>query len=166
VIIAVLFLVGGVVAGLVWQWWWDAPSGIVLDGQFRLDEQGLPQEFSGTGRFVLVALVTGLVLGAVVALLLPRGGFVALAATLVAAAVSGWVMAFVGHALGPADPDVLAQGEPDLTALVSDLRVVGWAPYLVLPIGAVTGLAVVMLAQAATGRFRLGGDLPPSKVAA
>ncbi|HQR25919.1 MAG TPA: hypothetical protein PLP61_02665, partial [Nocardioides sp.] len=76
------------------------------------------------------------------------------AAALPRARLAGWVMARVGRALGPADPDREAATAPDLTALPLDLRVHGVSPYLLLPAGALAGLAGIVLVEEAVRRFR------------
>lgn len=144
-IVLALFVVCGALAGVLWEWLWTAPTGIALDGLFVLDEEGVSRDFGSTGSYVLLAVAFGLVLGTVSAFLLDRSELVALAVVLVGSVLAGGIMAIVGQALGPADPEALARTAEDLTPLVSDLRLEGRSPYLAFPLAALTGLMVVFL---------------------
>lgn len=138
--IVVAFLAGGVVGGLLWERWWTPPTGVALSGVLVLDGDGAAKEFSGTGLYVLVGLGVGVVLGLLTALACRRRELLAMVAAVLAAGLAAWVMAQVGHALGPPDPTPLAKGAEDLTEVVPDLRVHGLSPYLALPVGTLLGL--------------------------
>ena len=150
-----VFAVVGVLAGVVWEWLWTPPTGVVVDHQWLLGLAGLRAEFSATGVYVVVASVAGLLTGALCALFLDRAELVTLVAVLVGAVLAGWVMVQVGQALGPADPRELAETARNGTRLPSDLRITGqiWpprsirdpSPYVAFPAGATLGLAVVLL---------------------
>ncbi len=152
VVVVGLLSLAGVVAGLVWEWIWTPPSGVVVDQRWFLDEQGLPHDFSGTGSYVAVAAVAGLLVGAAVALLFARSELVTLAAVLVGAALAGWVMYRVGVLAGPPDPRGLASSLEDGTPLPARLRVAGQSPFVAFPSGALVGLLVVYLGQARADR--------------
>jgi hypothetical protein len=143
VVVLVAFAVAGAVCGLLWESLWDAPPGVAYKHEWYLKPEGLPDDFSGTGLYVLVALVGGLVVAAVVALALGRNELITMVAVLVGAALAAWVMYVVGHRLGPPDPRKLAETADDLAPLPSDLRVHGKAAFLAFPVGAVAGLALV-----------------------
>ena len=132
-------------AGVVWEWWWTPSVGVVVDHEWLLDLDGLRSEFSATGLYVVVASVAGLLVGALCGLFLDRAELVTLVAVLAGAALAGWVMVQVGHALGPPDPRQLAQTAREGTRLPSDLRIAGTSPYVAFPAGATLGLAVVLL---------------------
>jgi hypothetical protein len=154
-IVVVVFAVAGALAGVVWEWLWTPPVGVVIDHQWLLGLSGLRAEFSATGIYVVVASVAGLLTGALCALFLDRAELVTLVAVLVGSVLAGWLMVQVGHALGPSDPRELAETAPNRTRLPSDLRVVGkiWppksireaSPYVAFPAGATLGVAVVLL---------------------
>ena len=144
-IVLAAFAATGALAGVVWEWLWTPPIGVVVDEKWLLDLDGLRAEFSGTGIYVLVASAAGLVTGTVCGVYLDRSELVTLAAVLAGAAVAGWVMAQVGPALGPPDPRELARGAADGTRLPSQLGIAGWSPYVAFPTGATLGLAVVLL---------------------
>ena len=95
--------------------------------------------------YVVVASVAGLLIGALCGVFLDRAELVTLVAVLVGAALAGWVMVQVGHALGPPDPRELAETARNGTRFPSDLRIVGKSPYVAFPAGATLGLTVVLL---------------------
>jgi hypothetical protein len=146
---AVSILIGsvvvGVAAGFVWERLWTPPSGLALQGKWGLDGEGLPHEFSGTGLYALVAIVAGLLLGSVVALVVNRDEVVTLAAVVVGAALAGALMWVVGTALGPADPHTLAKAADDFEPIVSDLRVHGIGVFVAFPLGATLASAAMFL---------------------
>jgi hypothetical protein len=144
-IVVAVCAVAGALAGIVWEWLWTPPVGVVIRGEWLLGLGGLRSEFSATGLYVVVASVAGLLVGALCGLFLDRAELVTLAAVLVGAVLAGWVMVQVGHALGPPDPRQLAETAPERTRLPSDLRMAGTSPYVAFPAGATLGLAVVLL---------------------
>ena len=109
-LVLVVFAVAGALAGVVWEWLWTPPTGVALDEQFLLDGDGLRGEFSGTGLYVVVAAVAGLLLGVLVAVLSDRDELVTLVVVAVGSVLAGWLMLRTGVALGPPDPAPLAQG--------------------------------------------------------
>lgn len=149
-VIAVVALAAvGALAGVVWEWVWTAPVGVVADHRWVAeDEAGLRAQFSGTGWYVVVAGVAGLVAGIVVGLVLTRVPLLTLVGVLLGSVLGAWLMMRVGVALGPPDPHTLARTAHDGTHLPAQLSVVRWSPYTSLPVGALVGLAVVFLALA------------------
>jgi hypothetical protein len=144
-IVLVVFAAAGVLAGVVWEWLWTPPVGVVVDHEWLRGLAGLRAEFSATGVYVVVASFTGLITGALCALFLDRAELVTLAAVMIGALLAGWVMVQVGQALGPPDPRELAETARNGSRLPSDLRIVGKSPYVAFPAGATLGLAVVLL---------------------
>jgi hypothetical protein len=146
-VLAVLVLAGvGALAGVVWEWVWSPAVGVVADHQWVAeDEAGLRGQFSGTGWFVVVATVAGLVAGVVVALFLDRVPLLTLLAVVVGSVVGTWLMLHVGSALGPPDPDHLARTAKGGTHLPAQLEVSRRSPWIALPAGALVGLAVVFV---------------------
>jgi hypothetical protein len=142
VLLVVGFAVAGVLAGVLWEAFWSPPSGFVVEEVWHLDNEGVQKDFSGTGLYVLVALPTGILMGVVSAVTARTHEVATLVAVVVGSSIAAALMSVTGHALGPPDPRPLAGGEEDLTAIPSDLRVVGTTPYAALPAGALTGLAV------------------------
>jgi hypothetical protein len=147
-LVVVFLLVVGTVGGLVWQWLWDAPRGVVVDHRWVQDEVGLRGDFAGTGTYVAVAALAGLVAGLIVALASRRDEMVTLAALVGGSVLAGWVMYRVGVALAPADPATLARAARAGTRLPGTLSVSGVSPFLALPSGALAGLIVVFVGLA------------------
>lgn len=147
-VVLVLFAVAGALAGVLWEWLWTPPTGVVLDREFLLDGEGLRSAFSGTALYVLVAAVAGLLLGVGVAVLTDDSELVTLAAVLVGSVLAAWLMYVVGTALGPPDPGPLADRAQDMTRLPDDLQVSGWSPFVAFPSGALVGVTVVFVGLA------------------
>ena len=145
VAIVAIFAAVGALAGVVWEWVWTPPVGVAVHHQWLQDEAGLRGDFSATGTYVLVAVVAGLVTGAVVALLLDRSELVTLVAVVAGALLAGWVMQHVGSALGPADPHHIAASAQDETRIPGPLMVSGKSALRAFPAGALLGLTVVFL---------------------
>lgn len=151
--IVVLFLLAGAGAGALWERLWDAPAGLSYQGQWFLEPAGPDVSFQGVALFVLIAFPLGVVLAALAGLL--RGHEVATVLTvLVAAGLAGVVMYAVGSSLGPGDPQALAVGTADYTAIPGDLELTApdrdGVPYrstalVALPAGAMTGLVGMYL---------------------
>jgi hypothetical protein len=147
------YVVAGALAGVLWERLWDAPDGVAFQGRWYLDPAGPDIGFEGAALFVVIALPLGLLLGVLSGRW--RGHEVAtVLTTLVAAGAAAVVMYAVGSALGPADPQVLAAGEPDYTPITGGLGLNapdhGRDPWrstalLALPAGAMTGLVGVYL---------------------
>lgn len=155
--VLVVFAVAGALAGAVWFWLWEPPTGVAYQGSFVLDEQGITAGFAGTGLYVVLGSLVALTLGAVLTLALERDELLTLLVVVAGSFLAAWVMKEVGHALGPPDPGTLAPGLPDLEPLQDDLRVEGatlhtkWgeltaftSTMLAWPFGAVTGVVVVL----------------------
>lgn len=144
-IILVAFAAAGALCGLVWFQLWTPPLGVVSDGEWLTDEEGLRGDFAGTGLYVVIAGLAGLVLGALCAFLLDRAELVTLLAVVAGAVLAGWLMLQVGLARSPADPEVLAGTAEDGGTLAGQLRIVGDSPLVAFPGGALIGLAAVFL---------------------
>lgn len=144
-LVVATFALAGVVAGVVWEWAWTPPTGVVIHHQWAQDESGLRGDFSGTGTYVAIAAVTGVVVGAAVAVLLDRSEVLTLVAALGGSLLAGWLMHRVGVALGPADPRTLAASAKPGTHLPGDLVVSGKSVLRAFPGGTLAGLTVVYL---------------------
>ena len=144
-VIVAVFAAAGALAGVIWEWLWTPPTGVAVHHHWIEDESGLRANFSGTGTYVLVAVVAGMLVGAGVAFVLDRSELVTLVAVVGGSLLAGWVMYHVGTALGPADPHPLAASSKDLTELPGQLVVSGRSPMRAFPGGALIGLTVVFL---------------------
>jgi hypothetical protein len=170
----VVFAASGALAGVVWERLWDAPEGLVYQGRWYLEPAGPDHAFSGTGWYVVVALVAGALTTLALGWLLPRHELASLAAMAVGSMLAGWVMFKVGHALGPEDPQTLAAGKADLSTLPSDLLIVGAddqprlfrfdsSAFAAFPVGAMTAAVYLFLAVSGrrSGHSAGGRDLSP-----
>lgn len=155
----------GALAGVLWEWVWRPPTGVVVDGQWLQDPVSLGADFSATGWYVVLAVAIGTVVAGLLVWLLPGHELATVAAVVVAALVGGWLMYEVGHALGPQDPTLLAQGAERGTVLPDDLTLGGVdhrprfhaldpAVVLAFPGGALLGLAAVALTTDGWARRR------------
>lgn len=155
------FVLAGALCGVLWEWLWEPPTGLVVSGRWVLEPAGPDLAFSETGWYVVIAVAAGAVLAGAIGWAFPGRELVTLVAAVLGAFVAGWLMFRVGHALGPPDPRVLAAGEDDLVRLPADLRVAGAgtrpsllrpesSAFAAFPAGAALGLMAVFL----TGRGR------------
>lgn len=162
IVCLVAFAVAGALAGVIWELVWDAPDGIVFDGTWYLEPGGPDYAFSGTGWYVVVALVVGALTAGALGWLLPRHEIATLAAIAVGSTLAGRIMVAVGHALGPQDPQVLAAGQEDFSTLPSDLMVIGAgeqspllafdsSAFVAFPVGAVAAAACIFLLTSGRG---------------
>ncbi len=161
------FAVVGAIAGVVWEWLWTPPLGIVYRGEWLFEPAGPDYAFSGTGWYVVVALVAGLLTALVLGWVLVSGEVTTLVAALVGSVLAGWLMFTVGHTLGPPDPRPLAAAQDDLERLPSDLRVATGdadaasysltsSAFMAFPLGTTVGLALVWFTT--RGRRERGVD--------
>ena len=144
-IVLLLCAVVGALAGVVWQWLWTPPVGVAYQGDWTLDAAALTGDFSGTGWYVVVGSLAGLIVGVAAGLLFDRDELVTLAAVVVGSVLGAWLMKEVGVALGPPDPVAVARTAEDYTRIPGSLEVVGRSPWVAFPAGALAGLAVTLL---------------------
>jgi len=145
VVVVAAMAAAGALAGVLWEWWWAPPSGVVVHHQWLQDETGLRHDFSGTGTYVVVAVLAGALVSGALALLLEGAEIVTLVAVLLGAVLAGWLMHRVGVALGPADPHQLARTAADGKRLPGNLVVSGDSVLRAFPSGALAGLVLVWL---------------------
>jgi hypothetical protein len=138
-----VFAGAGVAAGRLWYHLWDVPSGVVSDGQWYTSEAGLRDDFQGVAWYVAIAVLTGLVLGALCAWLFDRSELATLFAVTAGSVLAAYVMYRVGTHLSPADPHELAKTTPDGHHLKGALRVPSWPPRGAFTFGSLVGLALV-----------------------
>jgi len=144
--VLVVFAVAGLAGGLVWVELWDPPLGAVQDREWLyLDFAMVGTVFSGTGLYVVVGLVGGLVLGVLAALAARTSELVTLVAVVLGSALAGYLALQVGLQRSPVDPRLLALVVPDGTELPGTLEVTGRSPFVAWPLGSLVGLAVTYL---------------------
>lgn len=152
----------GALAGVVWEWLWTPPVGVVVDHRWLAeDEAGLRAQFSGTGWFVVIATVAGLIAGGLVALFLDRVPLLTLLAVVVGSVLGTWLMLEVGAARGPPDPTHLATTAEDGARLPGALEVSRRTPWISMPAGALAALALVFFGLTAGRRHPHADDLHP-----
>jgi hypothetical protein len=142
----VLALFAAVGAGCGWLWFhfWDQPTGVVFEGIWYPDEEGLRRVFDATAWYVALAAVGGLVTGAVVTLAGRRAPLVTLGAVLAGSVLAAWLMHVVGLHLSPANPETLAKSAEDGAKLGGRLSLEdGKSPYLAWPLGSLVALMVL-----------------------
>jgi hypothetical protein len=147
--VTLLFLVGGALAGVLWELLWEPTKGVTYQGTWYADPAGPDTTFSAIALYVVIALPLGLVLAVVAGIWRDRE-WATVATVAVASVAAGFLMYAVGHAMGPADPQALAAGAADyddslpgaLGLSAPDHGQVQWhsAALLALPTGAMLGL--------------------------
>jgi len=155
-LIVAVFAVVGALCGLLWERAWDPAKGEVVKHvwyPFSWD-RAQPSYFDGTAWYVLIGVGSGLVLGALAALLLDRAELVTLAAVVVGGLLAAYLMRVVGLHRSPGNPQSIAKTAADGTKLPSQLRVASWWLLLVVPGGALASLGVIFLTAPKRGERR------------
>jgi hypothetical protein len=146
-VLLVGFALAGVGGGYAWRHLWAPPEGVARSGSWVPTpvEEGLQNDFSGVGWYVVVALALGLVLGTLTALVLDRTEIVGVVVVVVGSALAAYLVLAVGQQLSPPDPDAVAAESADGTPIPGDLEFDGWTPLLSAPVGALAALSTVYL---------------------
>ena len=146
-LLLVLFAVAGIGGGYAWRYLWTPPEGVARGGGWVPTpvEEGLQNDFSGVGWYVVVALVIGLALGALTAVVLDRAEVLGVLVAVLGSALAAYLVLTVGERLSPPDPDEIAAESADDTEIPGDLEFDGWTPLLSAPVGALTALSTVYL---------------------
>src|SRR5689334_7788511 len=140
-----IFAVVGAASGWLWESRWTAPTGVVYHGKWYPDGAGTDRMFDGTGSFVVIATLVGLLLGLICAWVFTASEIVTVVAVLAGGAVAAWLMHTVGVHLGPADPVTRAKDAADFTKVGGTLRTYGDGYRVAFPGGALIGSAPVYL---------------------
>lgn len=145
-----VFAVVGALGGVLWRHLWSPVTGVV---QQRLwfptpFDAGEQHDFNGDAWYFIIALLSGIVLGAVAVLVMRGSEVLTLVAVAVGSAVAGLVMWRIGMLGNPADPVRLAQHAADGTRLPSRLYLANAVPLTAYPLGA---LGVLMSLFLTTG---------------
>jgi len=146
-VIVVVFAIAGVICGFIWEAVWSPEPGEVVKHvwyPFSWD-RAMPTDFAGTGWYVMVSIVAGLLLGAVLSWLQDRAELLTLAAMVVGGLLAAYLMRVVGLHRGPGDPQRIAKTAADGTKLPTELKLASWWLLTVLPGAALAGLSVVFL---------------------
>jgi hypothetical protein len=146
-VLLLLFVAAGVAGGFAWRHLWTPPEGVARGGGWVPTpvEEGLQNDFSGVGWYVVVTLTIGVVLGALTALVLDRAEVLGVAVAVLGSAVAAYLVLTVGHRLSPPDPAEVAARSADGTAIPGDLEMDGSTPLLGAPVGALTAVSTAYL---------------------
>jgi hypothetical protein len=149
------FAVAGALCGVLWEWLWNPAQGVVVKHVWYPVswDRAQPADFSGTGWYVAIGLVVGLLLGALAAWRLDRWPIGTLVAVVVGGLVAAYLMRDIGYQLSPQDPALLAQDAADGTQLPSDLTLTSWYLLGAFPGAGLAGLALVFLLVGGRSRF-------------
>jgi disulfide bond formation protein DsbB len=142
-----VFAGAGVGAGYAWRHLWTPPTGEAVEGSWVPVplEAGLANDFSGVGWYVVVAVVTGLLLGLVTALVMRRAEIAGVAVAVLGSALAAYLVLATGERLSPPDPDTVAATSDDGTEIPGDLEFDGWTPLLSLPVGTLASLGTIFM---------------------
>lgn len=144
VVVLGLFLLAGVLAGVLWSQ--VLPSVVVTRNELGLvtDEVGLARRFDIDAWYAVIGAVGGLVLGAVLTWWRSTHEVVTVLVVTAGALLAALVCARLGTWLGPDDPEqVLAGAEIGATAPMQ-VRLTSEAAYLAWPVSALVGALVVL----------------------
>jgi disulfide bond formation protein DsbB len=141
-VMVLVFAGAGIGGGYAWRHLWTPPAGEARRGTWVPTpvEEGLQNDFSGVGWYVVVCVVLGLLLGLVTALVLDRAELVGVAVALVGSALAAYVVLHTGQRLSPPDPDKVAAKVADGTPIPGDLEFDGWPPLVSCSLGTLAGL--------------------------
>lgn len=144
--ILVAYAIVGLVAGFVWEAVWTPPAQTVQQHQIFYDDYvSLRRGFTGTGLYVVVAVIASATTALVVALLTRGRELLMLLVVLVASALAAAVMWKVGISRGPADPAAIVKTAADGTKVSGNLVVSGRTPYVAWPMTSLFVMALVFL---------------------
>ena len=155
-VVGVLVAVGAV-GGVLWSLLVDPAVLTKSRGGAGMGEVELAKRFAVDGWYSVIAIVTGFLSGLGLTWWRTRDFRLTVVLLVVGAVAAAWVMATVGGALGPEDPEAaLAGAERGAHAPVS--LAVSAAPfYLMWPVAALAGSLMVLWSSP-------GVDLPPEPV--
>ena len=154
------YLLLGVIGGVLWRAWWNAPDGMVISHQWIPGAVTLngslypladpPQTIpAATAHWAILALAIGLIGGALVVFGARGREYASLLVGLIGSACSGLVMLAVGYINRGVDPQSVAIALPD-GAMIHDRIQLAEPWLLVLPLAASGAvLAVAFLGWAA-----------------
>lgn len=151
--IVVAFAVVGLLCGLLWEAAWTPAQGeVVKHVWYPISwDRAQPAYFAGTGWYVLIGFLAGVVVGGLAAWRLDRSELVTLAALVVGGLLAAYLMRVVGLHRGPGNPQHAAKTAADGTTLPSQLTLSRWWLLSIVPGGALAALAVVYLTLARRG---------------
>ena len=150
----------GVLGGVLWSALVTPADYTKLANGASMGDDQLGRQFGADGWYVVIAALTALVAGAVLARWRSRDLLATSAALVVGSVLAAVAMALTGHLLGPGDPEA-ALASAKVGALVPERLDVGVRPltpfadyvtgsvsvYLTWPVGALTGVLLVLVGR-------------------
>ena len=103
-VVVVVLAALGALAGVVWDLVVTPAEFTKLANGAAMNEDALGRQFGADGWYVVIALVVGVISGALLTWWRNRDALRTCGALLIGAAVAAAAMALVGHLLGPGDP--------------------------------------------------------------
>jgi hypothetical protein len=144
--VLVAYAIVGLIAGFVWEAVWTPPAQTVQQHQIFYDDYAsLRRGFTGTGLYVVVAVIASAVTALLVALLSRGRELLMLVAVLLGSALAAAVMWKVGIARGPSDPTAIMKTAADGTKVSGNLVVSGRTPYVAWPMTSLFVTALVFM---------------------
>ena len=152
------FAVVGAVCGVLW-WLLVDPAEYtrILGGGATMMEVELSKRFNADGWYSVIAIVAGFLTGLGVTWWRSRDPWLTTFLLLPGAALAAAVMATVGHALGPENPDVALAGVARGQSVPVELVVTATAGYLMWPVAVLFGALMVLWSSTGVP----GQDQPP-----
>jgi len=144
VVVIGVFLVAGLVVGLVWPQLVEPVTVTRTDAGIGTAEVELANTFDHDAWYSLLGGVSGLVLGVVLTAWRRSHETVTLLVLVAGALLAAWLSSFIGAWVGP-EPAAVALADAPVGATAPDeVRVTSDAAYLAWPVGAVLGAVVVL----------------------
>jgi hypothetical protein len=138
------FLLVGAVCGVLW-WLAVDPAQFTKTGDGgTMGELDLAKRFNADGWYSVIAIVAGFVSGVVLTWWRSRDFRLTTVLLVIGAALAAGVMAAVGHALGPDNPDAALQAARRGQGVPVELEVMAAASYLTWPIAVLAGALMVL----------------------
>jgi hypothetical protein len=145
--IAGVYVVLGVVLGIVWSHWGQDADVVHYPGGIGMDEEQLAKVFTSDARYVILGGVASLVAGLVLGLLRKRDLLVTVVLATAGAIGAAFLMRWLGHALGPSDPRDFLRTAAVGTRRADVVSLHGSAALLVWPVGTLVGLMAALLSR-------------------
>jgi len=146
-IIIGVFVVLGVLCGVLWLLLVDPAQRVRVDGGVGQDEIELARMFGYDGWYAVIAAPTALIAGLVLTTWRSRDPLATLLLVVAACVLAALVMQGTGYLLGPADPvKVLTDAPIGATADVQ-MEISGLSTYLAWPVPALLGSLISLLSR-------------------
>lgn len=141
----VLFPAAGLLAGYLWELWWQPVVGVVVEGELRFDLDALGRDFSGTATYAVLALGAGVLLGLCAVALAGRDELATLAVVTIGSCAAALVMWQTGQQLGPPDPAPLVGAAADGDRVSEQLTLASPGLLALWPLASLTTLGTLFL---------------------